>query len=77
VEPENPISPRAADGPGERTRLPRWLPVLLALVLLSLLLMGPPVMRALMAGERPPPAPAPASAPGSSLVELPPGDDPG
>jgi hypothetical protein len=35
--------------------------------------MGPPVMRALMADEAPPPS----STPPSTLVELPPGDDPG
>jgi hypothetical protein len=70
VEHENQDHPDAAGG---RAPLPRWLPFVLAVVLLSLLLMGPPVMRALMADEAPPPS----STPPSTLVELPPGDDPG
>jgi hypothetical protein len=64
VQSDDPTSPDAADG---RPPLPRWLPLVLAAVLLSVLLMGPPIIRALTAGDHAAPVPA----------TIPPGDDPG
>ena len=64
--------PSSPDASGGRARLPRWLPIVLAVALLSLLLMGPPLVRALIAdegGTAQPTAPAPPT--------IPPGDDPG
>jgi hypothetical protein len=56
-------------------RRPRWLPFLLAFVVLTALLFGPPLVRGMVA-ERPPPATGPTATtgPGRPAV-IPPGDD--